>query len=234
MSSIVEPPAWRTLAELERLWRRVSSRPLFMPPNFFKYLRLRARLRLKLLDPMRVRVLTPAAMQNDCESCRDNCCIGERSTVLLRLRDIAMLMDLGREDLIVQDKPKLAPDLAGVSLALRRQVASEAWQIFPVLAQNRFFACRALDDDGRCTLYPHLPLTCARFPYALDLEHREVFYSKRCDAFWIRHDNRADEPIMAMKLAAVAAYNERIKDAVLLAYAKRELEELGLLCFLRP
>ena len=42
----------------------------------------------------------------------------------------------------------------------------------------------------------------------------------------------AEPKVTAMKLAAVAAYNERIKDLVLLAYAPRQLEDLGLTRYL--
>jgi Fe-S-cluster containining protein len=109
-------------------------------------------------------------------------------------------------------------------------VASEAWRRFPVLVKNSFGACKALSDEGKCTLYPHWPTSCARFPYALDLDAGELTYSARCRSFWIRGD--AGEKISGMKLAAVAAYNERIKDLVLLAYAPGQLESLGLRRFL--
>jgi Fe-S-cluster containining protein len=217
---------------LERLWQRVSARPLWAPPNFFRYVELRARARLAPLDSRSLCVIAPAGMVNDCASCRDNCCIGPRSAVLLRLRDIATLIDLGREQLITRSKPVFAAAELSSRPALSRQVRSESWYVFPMLAQNRFHACAALTDRGRCSLHPHWPLACSRFPYALDITHRELFYSRRCDAFWIRHDGRADDRIEAMKVAAVASYNERLKDLVLLAYAERELEELGLTRFL--
>lgn len=217
-----------TVAALDALWARVASRPLWAPPNFLRYLALRARTRLTRLDPARVRVRAPPGMVNDCASCRDNCCIGPRSTVLLRLRDLATLVDLGREDLIAPGAPAFTDDELAARPALRRQVASESWRVFPKLRQNRFHACAALTDEGRCSLHPLWPLACARFPYALDLAHHEVFYSRRCDSFWIRHDGRADARVTAMKAAAVAAYDERVKDLVLLAYARFELDALGL------
>lgn len=217
-----------TVAALDALWARVASRPLWAPPHFFRYLALRLRTRLTRLDPARVAVRAPPGMVNDCKSCRDNCCIGPRSTVLLRLRDLAVLVDLGREDMIVPDAPSFTAAELSARPALRRQVASESWRIFPKLRQNRFNACAALGDDGRCSLYPHWPLACARFPYALDLGRREVFYSRRCDSFWIRNDGRADARVTDMKVAAVAAYDERVKDLVLLAYAREELDCLGL------
>ncbi|MBN1961845.1 MAG: YkgJ family cysteine cluster protein [Deltaproteobacteria bacterium] len=222
-----------TVTALEQLWQQVSSRPLWAPPNFRRYVLLREQMRLKLIDPKRVNILAPAGMVNDCTSCLDNCCIGRRSIVLLRLRDIATLIDLKREYLINIEKPQFTTEEVSGRIALQRQVNSDSWQTFPVLAQNRYFACKALTDTGQCSLYPNWPLACARFPYAFDLESKEAFFSHRCDSYWIRHDGRVDDHIEAMKQAAVASYNERIKDSILLAYAKDRLKELGLMRFLQ-
>jgi Fe-S-cluster containining protein len=220
-----------TVQALEDLWAQLNQRPLWAAPHFFRYLKLRWQMRLKLLDPARVRINAPQWQVNDCGSCSNLCCIGPRSTVLLRLKDIAALIDIGRTDLIAQTKPQFAPEDLAKRPALRRQVASSAWKMFPVLKQNKFNACMALTTEGRCGLYPHWPLACARFPYALHLDDVEVFYSGRCDSFWIRPD--AEPKVTAMKVAAVAAYNERIKDAVLLAYSQEKLAALGLLQYLK-
>ena len=218
-----------TVAALAALWQEVSRRPLWAPPRFFAYLRLRWRMRLRLVDPARVRLVAPAGRVNDCSACTDLCCIGAHATVLLRLRDLALLKDLGRTELITHERPDFTEAELTGRPALRRQIESRSWQRFPVLARTTFGACRALSTEGQCTLYPHWPLSCARFPYALHLDAAEVFYSRRCDAFWIRHDGSGDARVQAMRLAAVAGYNERIKDEVLLAYAPERLAELGLL-----
>jgi Fe-S-cluster containining protein len=184
------------------------------------------------LSPARARVLAPVGKLNDCASCTDNCCIGKHSTVQLRLRDIATLIDIGRSDLLTHDKPTFTPEELRKRPALGRQVSSTGWQVFPVLKQNRFHACLALTDLGRCALFPHWPLSCARFPYALHADKVEVFYSRRCESFWVRGDKAA--LAQAMVVAAVAAYNERIKDFVILAYARERLVDLGLARHLRP
>jgi Fe-S-cluster containining protein len=215
---------------LEALWNDVSHKPLWAPPTFWKYVRLRWRMRLALVDPARVRLVAPPGKVNDCAACTDICCVGPRSTVLLRLRDIAQLIDVGRTDLIAAAKPVFSDAELERRPALARHVASDAWSTFPVLRQNSFGACAALTTEGACDLYPHWPLSCARFPYSLHLEAREVFYSRRCDAFWIRPDAAGRQTEMAA--AAVAAYNERIKDAVLLAYAPERVRQLGLTAFL--
>ena len=172
----------------------------------------------------------PAGKMNLCQSCTDNCCIGPESTVLLRLYDIATLIDLEKTELIGQEKPGFDAELLEQRPAMQKHLASKAWEIFPVLEKNSFGACAALTTDGACSLYPHWPLSCARFPYALNVEASYIFYSRRCDSFWIRSD--VQENIQAMRLAAVACYNERIKDAVLLEYAPKKLAELGLLSYL--
>ena len=131
---------------------------------------------------------------------------------------------------MTKDKPTFAGQELEQKPALKVTVASETWKRFPVLKQNKFGACNALSVEGTCTLYPHWPTSCARFPYALDVEAGEIAYSQRCRSFWIRPD--ADAKIEGMKVAAVAAYNERIKDLVLLAYAPAQLADLGLTAYL--
>jgi len=215
-----------TVAALDRLWQEVTRRPLWLPPHFFRYWRLRRDNRLTLLDPARVSVRAHRWQVNDCGCCTEVCCVGKNATVLLRLRDIATLMDLGRTDLIVGVKPEFSPHELAARPALLRQVSSQAWARFPVLAQNRMGACLALTTEGKCSLYPHWPLSCARFPYALDVDHRDAFFSPRCRSFWIYSD--ADSRVAGMVASAVHSYNERIKDLILLEYAPNRLYELGL------
>lgn len=221
-----------TVRALDALWAEVTSKPLWSRPNFWRYLRLRRAMRLELLDANRARILAPAGKINDCSSCTDICCIGPSSTVLLRLRDVATLVDLGREDLMTRSKPRFSEEQQAARPALRCHVATDAWRIFPVLEQNRMGACAALTVGGQCSLYPNWPLSCARFPYALHADDHEVFYSPRCESYWVRPD--ATPRVRAMARAAVDSYNERIKDAVLLEYARPRLESLGLTRFLSP
>ncbi|MEO1170625.1 MAG: YkgJ family cysteine cluster protein [Myxococcota bacterium] len=219
-----------TVRALEALWHEVSDRPLWAPPNFFRYIKLRWSTRLKLLKPNQVPVLAPKGQINDCTGCTELCCVGPKNTVLLRFRDIATLIDLERTELMTQAKPSFGAAELRANPGLRLQVSSRDWARFPVLAKNSFGACEALAEDGRCTLYPDWPLSCARFPYSLDIEARDITYSKRCRSFWIRPDG--EERAEQMAAGAVAAYNERVKDRILLAYAPKRLAELGLLKFL--
>ena len=215
-----------TVAALAALWREVTARPLWRRPYTLTYLRLWRRMRLRPMDPQGVRRLSPRGKVNDCSGCTDLCCVGPRSTVLLRLRDLAILKDLGRLDLVAREKPRFAPEELARTPALSRQVASEGWRRMPVLRQDAMGACAALTPEGKCSLYPHWPSACERFPYALHADTREVFYSSRCDSFWIREDG--EPAARRMAVAAVESYNRRIEDAILLAYAPESLRELGL------
>ncbi len=219
------------VSALDELWKRVQERPLYAPPNFFKYIKLRAQTRLQIIDPSSVSTCAPVGKINDCSNCLNNCCVGPRSIVLLRLRDIASLIDVKRTDLITHEKPTFSEDELSDRPALRRQTSSAGWQIFPILKRTAYGACLALTEEGRCSLYPHWPLSCARFPYAFHAEDREVFYSPRCDSFWIRSDGQERAEVMAAH--AVVSYNERIKDLILMAYAMDELTALGLTKYLR-
>lgn len=228
-----------TVVALERLWTEVSTRPLWAKPNFWRYLKLRWRMRIRPVQADRLRLVAPQHKVNDCNSCTEICCVGPRSTVLLRLADIAALIDLERTDLIGAAKPEFSAEERTDHPALARQVQSADWRDFPVLRQDHMGACAALTAAGRCGLYPHWPSSCARFPYALIPDERgsgaQVFYSGRCDSFWIEPptDPRAAAKVTAMAVAAASAYNQRISDLVLLAYAPTALGELGLLEYLR-
>jgi len=230
-AAVSMPTQWPTVRGLEKIWNEIQQRPLWAPPNFWRYLQLRYQMRLKLLNPKDSHVLIPTGKINDCSSCLDNCCIGPRSTVLLRLRDIAHLIDMNCQHLISAQKPSFSAEQLQQRPALRRQVYSRSWAIFPVLKQNSFGACAALDAHGHCTIHPHWPLSCERFPYALDLDPQEIIYSPRCRSFWIHP--KAKQHASAMSIAAVSAYNERIKDMILLSYCQQPLQSLGLTQYLR-
>lgn len=91
-----------TVQALDALWGRVQQKPLWAPPNFWRYLKLRSQVRLRFLNVSEVDVKIPAGKINACSECFDICCVSPHSTVLLRLRDIATLMDVGRTDLIAK------------------------------------------------------------------------------------------------------------------------------------
>ena len=152
---------------LDKLWQEVSSKPLYAPRTFSKYLKLRWKMSLRQVDAKQVEVIAPLGKVNDCSSCTDICCVGPHSTVSLRLQDIAALIDLGRDDLITMEKPDFPEHTRAKRSALRKTLASTGWRTFPVLKKDSMGACAALGRDGQCGLFPHWPLSCARFPYSL-------------------------------------------------------------------
>src|SRR5262249_44265735 len=116
--------------------------------------------------------------------------------------------------------------------ARRRFLTSRTFEVFPVLKQDTTERCLALGADKKCSLYPNWPLSCARFPYSLDLEAREIFYSPRCPVYDLV-ENPRDARVETMVDATLAAYNERIRDWILLEYQRPALVALGLTAFLR-
>ena len=90
----------------------------------------------------------------------------------------------------------------------------------------------ALTEDRLCGLWPSWPLSCARYPYALDRKNKVVFYASGCTT--TRLAEMAEAPVAVRRLvrATVDAYNERLRDVVLLAFARERLRSLGLLDFI--
>lgn len=214
---------------LEALWRKVTAKPLWLPPHLLRYLRLRQNVNLTPIRPQTVRVTAPPGFGPNCRACTDNCCIGKTNTVSLRLLDVARLVDMGRDDLISTEKPTFAAE--ELTPARAQLVGSAAYRALPVLKKDASWRCQALGQGNRCTIYPRWPLSCARFPYSLDQEDNEIFYSQRCPSQ--RELPRDEQPrLKVMVDAAIASYNERIRDCVLIEYAPQELDRIGVGRFL--
>ena len=65
-----------------------------------------------------------------------------------------------------------------------------------------------------------------RFPYTLSAAKRAVTWGTRCPSKTCapEHQERSEQ----LLIASIDAYNERVKDAVLLAHARAELEAIGI------
>ncbi len=223
---------------LAALWQSAGRRV-----NTLRYWReslaLRRRFHLRFLRLGQLKVAVPRGKTPDCDACTEICCTGPDAVVSLRLRDIAALVDAGLERHIAPSsavRPALAPstrrERKAVTWARQEADGSVFHQVFPVLARDDTGTCSLLTEDRLCGAYPHWPLSCARYPYALDLRLGVVFYARSCGSY---HEVPAvDAPVhvRALLRAVVDAYNERVKDAVLLHVARPELEALGLLRFL--
>lgn len=220
------------LGTLDAIWKRVARKPVFLSRQWLRRLRLQRLVSVEMVPATRPRKVVSPRRINQCRDCLDTCCVGRKSTVLLHLRDIAVLVDEGRADLMTLKKPRFTEDERRGSPALAGHVSSMAWSIFPVLRQNTFHACSALSAEGECTLYPAWPLSCARFPVALNFDADELFMSQRCRSTKVIETEVDANKLEEMECHAVGAYNERVKDYLLLTHAKSELQELGLTNYL--
>lgn len=203
-------------------WRRLLS------PRLVKELVLRASFDPDVIAPWRVANEVPKGTIPDCPKCTNICCAGLENVVSLRLRDVAMLIDIDRTDLMAKQKPNFPAWMLEERPGLHQLVASELWRALPVMRQvGELSVCAALDTKTlKCTLHPSWPSSCERFPYSLNVARRRVFWGTRCPSKQVgaEHHARSEE----LFTAAIDAYNLRVMDAVLLAHARPQLEALGL------
>lgn len=221
-----------TLEALDALWARYRSgwRRL-LSRGMVRELTLRASFDLDLLGPRAITNKVPLGTIPNCEACDDICCAGVENVVSLRLRDIATLMDAGRTELIQKQKPRFSERMLRSRPGLNELLSSELWLALPVIKQvGERRICAALTPDIRCSLHPSWPTSCERFPYSLNAMRRQVTWGTRCPS-----KQMAPEHVARSKElfdAAIASFNERVRDAVLLAHAPRELDRIGIGAFL--
>ena len=219
-------------AALDALWAELcSKRRRLFSRRWLDELQLRAYFDLDLMAPHKVVNAIPEGTIPDCARCEDICCAGIENVVSLRLSDIARLIDIGRTELISRKKPRFADAMLRRRPFLAELIASDLWRTLPVLKQvGEMRVCAALTPDIRCGLYPDWPLSCERFPYSLLAARRRVVWGTRCPEKQrdVEFAPRREE----MFEAAVSTYNERIKDAVLLAHARDQLGAIGVGAFL--
>lgn len=220
-----------TEVALVAVWRDVAPQ-FYAPRNIITQLRLRRRFDLAPIRLEKLRVAIPTGKVPDCDNCLDVCCTGKNAVVSLRLRDVAVLVDLGRQDLITLERPP-PPEKKKATWARREADGSVFHRAFPVLARDATGTCRALSEDRLCGLWPSWPLSCARYPYALDRRHGVIFYAAGCQSTRIAPMSEAPIAVRALVRAVVDAYNERLRDVLLLAFARERLRDLGLLQWVR-
>jgi hypothetical protein len=216
---------------LQALWRD-HARDMYQFRNLRTIIRLRRRFDLRPVSLNGLQVRIPTGKLPDCDNCVDLCCTGPNAVVSLRLRDIAVLMDLKRIDLISFERPTPPTDQRRLSWARREADASVFHQAFPVLQRDGTGTCMALTEDRLCGLWPSWPLSCARYPYALDRKNKVVFYASGCTTTRLAEMVEAPVAVRRLVRATVDAYNERLRDVVLLAFARERLRSLGLLAFI--
>ncbi|MEW5849154.1 MAG: hypothetical protein AB2A00_10075, partial [Myxococcota bacterium] len=218
---------------LRDLWTPAVRRRLMRPRYWADWLYLRRHYDLRELDARELRLDMPVGLLPDCEGCTEVCCTGPTRVVLLRLLDVAALVDAGLQDHVTQEKPTFSPSEIEKNPALHDMVHGEAWRMLPILRQDGTRSCTLLTEDNRCGAFPSWPLSCARFPYSLDVLRARVFYAGSCRSRVQDRSAEARAREKSLVEAVVEAYNQRIRDAVLLRVARPELEELGLGRFIR-
>lgn len=213
---------------LESLWaRHRSAWRRLLSPRAITELTLRASFDVDVISPRWIANKIPRGTIPDCPSCDDICCAGLENVVSLRLKDVAMLIDIGRTDLMSRKKPNFPREWLRRRPGLHELVGSELWRTLPVMRQvGDLRICAALSPDLRCSIHPHWPTSCERFPYTLSAVRRTVTWGTRCPSRQCapEHEARSD----ALFRGALDAYNERVKDAVLLAHARPRLEAMGI------
>ena len=203
--------------QLRSLWDEARNR-VYHPKNWFKLQKMRRRFDLSFILYKDIKIMVPAGKVPDCDTCLDICCTGPKSIVSLRLRDIAALLDAGLQQHITHERARFA--ILGNSSIFDT--------IFPVLAQDRTQTCTLLDENRMCGAYPHWPISCARYPYAVDALNKVVFYAKGCGSSDLLPPYEVAERTRYLVQAAIESYNERIKDIFLIYFAKTDLEKIGL------
>jgi hypothetical protein len=212
---------------LQALWPKARAR-LDTIAYWRETVRLRRRFSLKMLRIDDLKVAIPRGRLPDCESCLDVCCTGPNAVVSLRLRDIAALADAGLDRFVVHERAVLGPQRAKATWARREADGSVFHRAFPVLRRDQTGTCALLTEERTCGAFPAWPLSCARYPYALDLQTKHVFWATGCGSMTTVPAMDAPVRVRALLHAVIGAYNERVKDAVLVHVARNELEELDL------
>lgn len=216
---------------LDALWPTARAR-VWTARYWRETLRLWRGYRLRPLDLGQLTIAIPSGQVPDCDACTELCCTGEHAVVSLRFRDLARLVDAGRLAAITHERPAPRTPPRQRSWARREADASVFGRAFPVLARDRTGTCTLLTDERTCGAFPAWPLSCARYPYALDLQRRVIFWAKGCASPVMLPAAEAPPRVRALARAVVDAYNERLRDVVLLAVARKELDDLGLLRFI--
>lgn len=217
---------------LRDAWPSVRRRLWKSPRYWPRSLRLLRHYNLRELRIKDVYVRMPKGVTPDCEGCQEVCCTGRHRVVSLRLVDIAAFMDAGLQHAISVEKPRFSTKELSASSALYEQVHSDLWKWFPVLRQDETQTCVLLGEDLRCTAHPFWPLSCARFPYSLNLMHRTIFFAQSCRYHQTVPAEEANAAMRPLIQATLDAYNQKIRDLVMVHLAPEVLRDLGLLPYL--
>lgn len=202
------------MAALTKAWRHLLR---WRSPS--RALHLRFGLWRRELRPARANRAIPMAVP-DCAACSDNCCTGPH-LVSLRLTDIARLHDAGLGDHIVTLDQLDRATVYASHPELREIESRPGFAAFPVLGRSNDGRCPFLSAELRCTIYPIRPVACRRFPLFVGDDLRTVRWASSCES-------RKDGNPGALFEAALDSYNQRIRDHLVLRYARPVIDNLGL------
>ncbi len=212
--------------ELHALWDEVRTNRLFKPRYFLTNLYVFNKYSLQLVDPVKVKNTMAPLKVPDCTTCIHNCCHGVENTVSLRLIDIARLLDAGLADMIdLNNRVHIEKEILRKHPGIAANIQSDTWRKFPVLRRVNDI-CPKLGKDNKCTIYGARPLTCRRYPFMLKDDLKAVTVSTYCKNLVVHAGNWGDENVQELFLSAIDSYNEKVKDLILIYYAKKELEDL--------
>ncbi len=192
------------------------------------------------MDGLKVRL--PLGQSTDCEECLNICCAGPTSKVTLNTHDLARLLDAGYEHSIetqhqvgalgtMQDRRLVKQKRKKASLNVLSTTLSKpsmnVWEsCFPTLRQDTWQTCTLLTEGRRCSIYEIWPSSCARYPVAYDAQNHLVFWAKGCRSVTrVVTPGSLATPQHMLVRAALEAYNEKIRDLILLAMCAKEVRE---------
>ena len=213
------------------LWPVARARML-APKNLWRAFKLSRRFDLRFVRASGLKVRLPAYTIPDCDSCTDLCCTGPNAVVSLRLVDIARLLDHGLADAI-DVPPRSLPVVESPTDARRRLERSLFVDTFPVLRRDATGTCTLLTEGRQCSAWPHWPLSCARYPFSVDVDNGVLFWASGCQSTRTVTIDDAPDSVRSLIDAAVDSYNERLRDIVRLSFALDEVRALGLDRYLR-
>lgn len=215
--------------QLETLWKASRFR-LYHPRHLGTFFRLHHRFDLQFVRLSQLQIEIPRGTLPDCESCTNICCTGPNAVVSLRLTDIARLIDAGLENHITFRRPL---PLHNVSWAAQEANWSVFAESFPILKRDKTGTCTLLSEHRSCNAYPDWPLSCARYPYALDVLRKRMFLAQGCTSHRFVNIDDAPGKVKDLVHATLRGYNERVKDIIMLHVALPELLALGFGPYLR-
>lgn len=209
---------------LHAIWHLTQQRKL-KPRYWPRLLRLRANFDLDFLQYKDMHIAIPKGKIPDCPNCLETCCSGPNAVVSLRLIDIAKLVDNGFAKNIVPATKTAHKSGTTFSETLFAQS-------FPTLKRDATNTCTLYNTQRLCSAFPNWPLSCARYPYAVDAKNRVIFFAKGCRSYELVPAHTALPQSARLYRAAMDSYNERIKDLFMLALSLPELKDAGLVEFL--